>query len=402
LFNVLGSIFQVPESRTQNVSIYYSPKESFKGRSLRRKLSKSDIGSPSDFKHLAHVGWPSGTSLDARTDADLKRLFSLAGIKEEHLKDREMSRKIFAVIEKKGGMEAVRKETLRMAQNDMPEPRFRWRSLSSTNLTPSKRQNSFPVASPHAAKIPITTLPSSPFSYISSLRRVPTALPSSPPFPSLNLIPSPPTLLDDFSSVPPPAQSNKFSPPRSIKTKPSLTDSSIRPAIPPRPPTLPSTKDSTLVPLSLPPLPMSVYKSSSELSFLCQPQSQASCQHTNMQHGSVPLPPPPPPLPPLLKKPSPETVCPTFPSYPAKDLHKSPLKCRMQTEKIHWEMPQREPSLFLEQIRQGVQLKSISQPSKMESSQNCTIVSALMAVIQKRHKALHGSDDETDEDDWED
>eukprot|EP00079_Xenopus_tropicalis_P024358 XP_012816954.1 PREDICTED: neural Wiskott-Aldrich syndrome protein-like isoform X3 [Xenopus tropicalis] len=391
LFNVLGSVFQVPETRAQNVSIYYSPKESFKGRLLRRKLSKSDIGSPSNFKHLAHVGWPSGTNLDERTDADLKKLFKLAGIKEEHLKDQEMSRKIFAVIEKKGGMEAVRKETLRMAQREMPDSRYKYRSRSSTNQTPPKRQNSFPVTSHHAAKIPVTTLPSSPFSYIASLHRMPSAQPSPlGDFPSLSPIPSPPLLLGDFSPVPTPAQ-NKISPQTSIEIKTSLTDVSARPAIPPRPPTLLSAKDSPLIPLPLPSLPASVHKSSSELSFPCQPQSPASCQHNDIQHASVP--PPPPPIPPFLKKESPEKACLVLPSCPVEELHNSPLKCMMQTEKeIHRGKEKlRDPSLFLEQIRQGVQLKSISRPSKIESSQNSTIVSALMDVIQKRHKALHGS-----------
>ncbi|CAM4567176.1 unnamed protein product [Leuciscus chuanchicus] len=43
-------------------------------------------------------------------DPELKQLFDMCGISEDQLKDKETSKVIFDFIEKKGGVEAVKKE----------------------------------------------------------------------------------------------------------------------------------------------------------------------------------------------------------------------------------------------------------------------------------------------------
>ncbi|TNN74821.1 Wiskott-Aldrich syndrome protein [Liparis tanakae] len=69
------------------------------------KFSKADIGAPSGFKHVSHVGWDPDN-----IDPDLWKLLSQAGISEDEMKDENTSQLIYNVIEQSGGMEAVKRE----------------------------------------------------------------------------------------------------------------------------------------------------------------------------------------------------------------------------------------------------------------------------------------------------
>uniref|UniRef100_A0AAZ3QW55 WASP actin nucleation promoting factor a n=1 Tax=Oncorhynchus tshawytscha TaxID=74940 RepID=A0AAZ3QW55_ONCTS len=79
-------------------------KDKKKDKRKGSKLSKADIGAPSGFTHVSHVGWDPNN-----LDPDLKKLLSCAGISEAELKDEETSQLIQQVIENSGGMEAVKK-----------------------------------------------------------------------------------------------------------------------------------------------------------------------------------------------------------------------------------------------------------------------------------------------------
>uniref|UniRef100_A0A3P8X2I6 WASP actin nucleation promoting factor n=1 Tax=Cynoglossus semilaevis TaxID=244447 RepID=A0A3P8X2I6_CYNSE len=69
------------------------------------KLSKADIGAPSGFKHVTHVGWDPNN-----IDPDLWKLLSAAGISEAEMRDEKTSQLVYNVIEQSGGMEAVKRE----------------------------------------------------------------------------------------------------------------------------------------------------------------------------------------------------------------------------------------------------------------------------------------------------
>ncbi|KAM8930655.1 uncharacterized protein RCH25_006566 [Pelodytes ibericus] len=391
LFNLIGSIFQVPESRPQNVSIY-SPKESFKGCTPKGKLRKSDISSPTNFKHVTHVGWNSLSSLDTTGDADLKKLFNLAGITDDHLRDRQMSRRIFEVIEKRGGIEAVRKETLRLTSVERTRS-HRLRSLSSSNLTPSKRQSFSVVPSPCPAKIPALT-------YLPSLSMVPPPPPTPPPlshFPTMSPLPPPPQYSGALSTpelAPVHKPSAGYPPipprPKSIKCGsvlpaplPSDQKAEIDVALPPPPPPLPVAKDLSL-------------------------EKPNPTQRMDSTTGCVP---PPPPLPSMgtsgHKPPSMSLVCNGAEPPPVSPfkriaqntcIRKGGLRLSNKESARH-----NDPSLFLDQIKRGVQLKNVDQSSKTEPAQCSSIVTALMDVIKKRHKAIHSSDEDGEvEDEWED
>ncbi|KAK5901659.1 hypothetical protein CesoFtcFv8_007000 [Champsocephalus esox] len=89
--------------------------------SKKKKLTKADIGTPSNFQHIGHVGWDPNTGFDLNNlDPELKNLFDMCGISEAQLKDRETSKVIYDFIEKKGGVEAVKNELRRQAPPPPP------------------------------------------------------------------------------------------------------------------------------------------------------------------------------------------------------------------------------------------------------------------------------------------
>ncbi|XP_072217022.1 actin nucleation-promoting factor WAS-like isoform X1 [Excalfactoria chinensis] len=80
----------------------------------RKKISKADIGAPSGFKHVGHIGWDPTNGFDmAALDPDLRALFARAGISEAQLADAETSRLIYDFIEGQGGLQAVKEEMRR-------------------------------------------------------------------------------------------------------------------------------------------------------------------------------------------------------------------------------------------------------------------------------------------------
>ncbi|CAK6975282.1 neural Wiskott-Aldrich syndrome protein-like [Scomber scombrus] len=94
-----------------------------KTKGNKKEQAKHDIGTPRNFQHIGHVGWDPNTGFDLNNlDPELKNLFDVCGISEAQLKDRETSKVIYDFIEKKGGVEAVKKELRRQAPPPPPSP----------------------------------------------------------------------------------------------------------------------------------------------------------------------------------------------------------------------------------------------------------------------------------------
>uniref|UniRef100_A0AAZ3SCU1 Actin nucleation-promoting factor WASL n=1 Tax=Oncorhynchus tshawytscha TaxID=74940 RepID=A0AAZ3SCU1_ONCTS len=105
---------QLPQPHHINNMLHSSlSKKEKKVKCKRKKLTKADIGTPSNFQHIGHVGWDPNTGFDLNNlDPELKNLFDMCGISEAQLKDKETSKVIYDFIEKKGGVEAVKNELL--------------------------------------------------------------------------------------------------------------------------------------------------------------------------------------------------------------------------------------------------------------------------------------------------
>uniref|UniRef100_A0A671T4X0 Neural Wiskott-Aldrich syndrome protein-like n=1 Tax=Sinocyclocheilus anshuiensis TaxID=1608454 RepID=A0A671T4X0_9TELE len=101
-----------------NLHSNFNKKDKGKGKSKKKKISKSEIGTPSNFRHVGHVGWDPNTGFDLNNlDPELKNLFDMCGISEAQLKDKETSKDIYEFIEKRGGVEAVKNELRRQGES---------------------------------------------------------------------------------------------------------------------------------------------------------------------------------------------------------------------------------------------------------------------------------------------
>ncbi|XP_056223752.1 WASP like actin nucleation promoting factor b isoform X2 [Seriola aureovittata] len=333
-------------SQVNNIVHSSFPKREKKGgKGKRKRLTKADIGTPSNFQHIGHVGWDPNTGFDLNNlDPELKNLFDMCGISEAQLKDKETSKVIYDFIEKKGGVEAVKNELRRQA----PPP-------------PPSRGGP-PPPPPHHSSAPPPPPPA----------RGRGAPPPPPPSRApVSAPPPPPPSRPGMSAPPPPPPSRGFLPP---PPPPAHASIPVAPPPPPPPPSS-STPSSTGGPPPPPPPP------------------------------PPPGPPPPAPPPPMEANggdsslPSPGV---------GKSALLSQIREGTQLKKVEQkERPVSSTGrdALLDQIRQGIQLKprddnTDSSPSTPAPSAG--IVGALMEVMQKRSKAIHSSDEDDDDEDDED
>ncbi|XP_029901546.1 neural Wiskott-Aldrich syndrome protein isoform X2 [Myripristis murdjan] len=332
-------------SQVNNIVHSSFPKKEKKGKAKKKRLTKADIGTPSNFQHIGHVGWDPNTGFDLNNlDPELKNLFDMCGISEAQLKDKETSKVIYDFIEKKGGVEAVKNELRRQAPPPPP-------SRGGPPPPPPHHGSAPPPPPPARGRGAPPPPPPS---------RAPTSAPPPPP-PSRPGVSAPPPPPPSRGSLPPP-------PPPSHASMP------VAPPPPPPPPAS-STPSGTGVPPPPPPPP--------------------------------PPPGPPPPAPPPLPEanggdsglPSP---------MGGKSLLLSQIREGTQLKKVDQrERPVSSTGrdALLDQIRQGIQLKSredtpdSTPPTPAPSS---GIVGALIEVMQKRSKAIHSSDEDDDDDEDED
>ncbi|KAE8292946.1 Wiskott-Aldrich syndrome protein [Larimichthys crocea] len=186
------------------------------------KLSKADIGAPSGFKHVSHVGWDPNN-----IDPDLWKLLSQAGISEDAMKDEKTSQLIYNVIEQSGGMEAVKREANRAGSGPPPPPPGRQGPLPPV---PGSGQSAPNPPPPRGRSGPLPPIPGQP-------QRGPPS--SQPPSSRGGLPPPPPPTNRGGPPLPPPPA---HSPPSQFPSPPSSRFSHAPPpppsshSMPPPPP----------------------------------------------------------------------------------------------------------------------------------------------------------------------
>lgn len=80
-------------------------------KSDKRKIKKEDIGLPTNFQHISHVGWDPNHGFDLENvDPNLKKFFQKAGVDERALQDKDTRDFIYDFIDKHGGVEAALRE----------------------------------------------------------------------------------------------------------------------------------------------------------------------------------------------------------------------------------------------------------------------------------------------------
>ncbi|KAG6456913.1 hypothetical protein O3G_MSEX010007, partial [Manduca sexta] len=101
-----------PPPKATNITGTYTLKSGKK--KVMKKITKADIGLPSDFKHISHVGWDAHKGgFDVETtqpNEELLSFFNMAGVSDKQLQDQETREFIYSFIESHGGIDAVKED----------------------------------------------------------------------------------------------------------------------------------------------------------------------------------------------------------------------------------------------------------------------------------------------------
>ncbi|KAL0895336.1 hypothetical protein ABMA27_011478 [Loxostege sticticalis] len=325
----------------------YSMKSSGNKKKPTRKLTKADIGSPKDFKHISHVGWDANKGFDVENlpEEEMRSFFSKAGVSETQLQDQATRQFIYDFINTHGGLDAVKEEL-----HDVHKP---------AKAPPMERG-----VTPAPPPAPAPPVPS----------RSPA--PSHPPAPPSRAPPPPPA-----RGVPPPP------PPTSAPPPP-------RTAPPPRPTQPPSTAPPSVPPPPPPPAPGAPPPPPPPPAPLAPPPP--------------PAPPAPPGMPPAgLGAPAP--MDPRAALMESIRSGNKGLKHVEVPAKAPVVEDSR--SNLLSEIRQGVELRAVSRSTSNSdsSAQVCGdgLAGALARALQERNRAIHSSDSEdsdatTSDGEWDD
>lgn len=233
-------------------------KKDKKNKKKGTKLSKADIGAPSGFKHVSHVGWDPNN-----LDPDLVKLLSKAGIAEADLRDEQTSKMIYNIVEQSGGLEAVKREINRGSSAPPPPPGRQGPlppvpgSSAPTPPPPRGRSGPLPPLPGQARGSPSPSQPSP------ARGGVPPPPPPSsrsgppPPLPSSHSSPSQFTSTKSTHNLPPPpppSHQQRSTPSPYAPSAPSKAGAGGAPPPPPPPPPPPAP---TPVSFDGPPPPLS-------------------------------------------------------------------------------------------------------------------------------------------------
>ncbi|CAG5128912.1 unnamed protein product, partial [Candidula unifasciata] len=208
--------------RNNNLNTSTGSLKKDKKKDAKKKLTKADIGTPSDFRHVSHVGWDPDKGFDMNNlDQDMQRLFQSVGIKPEDKVDKEVVDFIYDFVEKHGGIEAVKKEFGPGSAKAMPPP-----------PPPANRGNAAAVPPPPPSRVVAPPV---------SRAAVPPPPPPSrgPPMAPRGVAPPPPSRV----MPPPPSRTPAMAPPpppSSMPTPPPPPPPPAASAASPPPPPPPS------------------------------------------------------------------------------------------------------------------------------------------------------------------
>lgn len=324
-------------------------KKSKKKTEKKKTLTKADIGMPTGFKHVKHVGFKSSTGFEIQqmdnVDDELKDFFNVAGISDQELADKETRDFIYDFINQNGGIAKAKQEIIKPRA---PPP------VPSRELPPTPKlaaRGNAPPPPPPARTTPIA----------SPVRLINNTPPPPPP--------SRPPLTVSKANAPLPPPPPPLAPPAAVSM--GLSNN-----IPPPPPPPPPPAD-----------------------FFPPPPPPPPC--TSDAPGS-PFPPPPPPL---ALDPRAAMMAQIKEGRKLNTVDNSANETRLA-------VPSDPRNMLLQQIREGIELKNIPDVvvNKIPPpSPSCGLADKLRKALEDRAQAMQGSDDSdsADEDsdrdeEWED
>ncbi|XP_073815116.1 WASP actin nucleation promoting factor isoform X2 [Musca autumnalis] len=223
--------------------LFSSLSSSSNSKKQKPKVNKCDIGAPTNFRHVSHVGWDDDKGFDCQGDENdevLTQFFAKAGVSKHQLSDRDTRAFIYDFIQNKNVLDIVKQEnvekprttTTALAAPPPPPPPTRHHHHTQNGNTTTTTTTSTPrSAPPPPARQPPPPVPTT----VPGLSRAPAppSRPPPPPAPSTAPPPPPPPPAASFAPPPPP-------PPPAMGEVPSITTTHV--------------KTETKVPSSLPPV----------------------------------------------------------------------------------------------------------------------------------------------------
>ncbi|XP_011295408.1 actin nucleation-promoting factor WASL-like isoform X2 [Musca domestica] len=222
--------------------LFSSLSSSSNNKKQKPKVNKCDIGAPTNFRHVSHVGWDDDKGFDCQGDENdevLTQFFAKAGVSKHQLSDRDTRAFIYDFIQNQNVLDIVKQEnvekpktTIAAAPPPPPPTRHHHHHAQNGNTTTSTTTTSIPrSAPPPPARQPPPPVPTT----VPGLSRAPAppSRPPPPPAPSTAPPPPPPPPAASFAPPPPP-------PPPAMGEVPSITTTHV--------------KTETKAPSSLPPI----------------------------------------------------------------------------------------------------------------------------------------------------
>ncbi|XP_011875442.1 PREDICTED: neural Wiskott-Aldrich syndrome protein [Vollenhovia emeryi] len=352
-----GAPNTVGVNRSASSSSMYKTKKKKNEQDLKRKLTKDDISLPSNFRHVAHLGWDvnnKGLELDS-VDSELQQFFDYAGVSEHELQDKGTRKFIYDFIERNGGMSAV--------QEDI-RPLVNAKNSDQPPALPQRQEYPPPVPArtiPHQTRI-APPLPPNRFNASPALSSVPSSLPPSAP---LNASPNNPPVHRTLPSRPPP---------------PTITSAPVLPPPPPPPPPSTPLKINTNIPTPPPPPPLP------DLSSINSTTTNTNVTNNNNEESVADL------RPMLMESIRSGTIL--------KKVDKAEIKPPLVVEDSRGEL--------LRQIREGIELKPVRNEAKSNTlpAPRGGLADALSRALAERSRAIHSESEEstsdTTDDEWDD
>ncbi|KAL1526331.1 hypothetical protein AB1Y20_015045 [Prymnesium parvum] len=388
-------------AKSQRKGLFSTEKKEKKKKEALQQTERPEmvISGPTDFKHVAHVGWDEQQGFQVQDlPAEWKVLFKKAGVKKKDLTDKDTARMIVETITEKMSDQEMAQMPALPGVTDRPRPK----------PPPAPPPRTAPVAAPqpHAQPTPPPrTAPAAP----GPTRPAP---PPPPPKAQPRPPPTPPAVPSPPPPVPPalPAAARPPAPP-AVPTPPAPPP--VPPAAPrPTPPVPPA------VPSAPPPLPP------------VAPPAMDHAPPTPPPLAPPPLAPPPLAPPPLAPPPlAPPPLAPAAPPPPAPPPPAAPgagdargamlaaiqgggtaLKKVERTEAPAAPAAGGRDGLLAEISQGGFKLKKAADrqlAQREEPQQSNTgvndVAAALAERLKERNKKMNqDSDEDSDDDDWDD
>ncbi|XP_031826451.2 uncharacterized protein LOC116424326 [Nomia melanderi] len=370
-----GTPTTIGVNRSASSSSMYKTKKKKRDKA-KRKLTKDDIGPPSNFRHLTHLPFNSNNKTLDPVDPHLKMFLDKVGVSDHQFRNQDTRNFIYDFIEKNGGMSAIREDisssSVQQLQQQPPPP-----------VAPQRQEFPPPVPArvvPHQTR----SAPSLPPSRLHAPSTPPSAPPSAPPVHrTLPSRPPPPSLTTSAPTLPPPPPPP---PPAPVPPPPPPA-----PAPPPPPPApAPPSRSNSSAPVPPPPPLPNLVNTEEEIVNTSATNNNNNNNNRNNNNNNEEI---------------------ADPRSMLMESIRSGTTLR-KVDKSEAKPPPPPPdsrNALLEQIRQGIELRPVSNEVKSKTLPvfEGGLASALSRALAERSNAIHSESDEStsetsDEDEWDD